>query len=227
MHAVMRYGFPALFSWRTLTANAFAARTLPCPTPAGVKLAMLSILLRRDGAEKGQEHVRWLAPLSVAWQPPPRMAVRASTVHVWKGDTVGQPLTGTVGMREYIHAPGLSGLALLDVPDERTADTEYALERLRTLGNAESLIQPAEPVQWTGDVPAGFVLLGLGAGDGEVAALLDDLGAEASFDRLSVYRSPGPGTVPRLNVDRRRFLIQLPLRTTRRTADGYVLERLD
>jgi len=227
MHAVMRYGFPALFSWRALTANAFAARTLPCPTPAGVKLAVVALLLRRDGGENGQEHVDWLAPLPVAWRPPPRMAVRASTVHIWKGDGPGKLLTGTVGMREYVHAPGLSALALLDVPQKRAADVEYALERLRALGNGESLIQPVEPVQWTEGVPEGFVLLGRGAPDGEVAALLDDLGAGASFDRLSVYRAPGPGRVPRLNVDRRRFLVQLPLRTTRRTADGYVLESLD
>lgn len=227
MNAIMRYGVPALFSWRTLTANAFAARTLPCPTPAGVKLAILGVLLRRDGPEKGQEHTSWLAPLPVAWHPPDRMAVRAATIRVWKGETPGEPLTGSVGMREYLHTSGVSGLALLNVSDNRVQDAMYALERLRSLGNAESLVQPTEPVQAQDDLPPGYVVLEAGSGQGEVSVLLDDLGVDPSFERLSVYRSPGSASVPRINVDRMRFLAQLPLRTTRRTADGYVLERVE
>lgn len=227
MNVVMEYGVPALFSWRTLTANAFAARTLPCPTPAGVKLAMLGVLLRRDGPAWGQEHVAWLAPLAVAWRPPRRMAVRAATVRVWKGETPGEPLTGTVGMREYLHAPDVSGLALIDVSGDRLDDAGYALERLRSLGNAESLIQPVAPVRGVDDLPAGFVVLDVGVEQSNVAVLLDDLGANPSFDRLSVYRAPGSANVPRLNIDRRRFLVQLPLRTTHRTTDGYVLEHVE
>lgn len=223
---VLRYGVPALFSWRTLTANAFAARTLPCPTPAGVKLAMLGVLLRRDGPEGGQVHIDWLAPLAVAWHPPGRMAVRAATVRVWKGETPGEPLTSTVGMREYLHTADVSALALVDVPSDRVDDALYALERLRSLGNTESLIQPLEPARGVEELPAGFVLLTVGVERSDVTVLLDDLGVDPSFDRLSVYRAPGSANAPRLNIDRRRFLVQLPLRTVRRTSDGYILERI-
>lgn len=227
MNVMIQYHVPALFSWRTLTANAFAARTLPCPTPAGVKLAMLGILLRRDGPESGQRHIDWLAPLAVAWRPPRRMAVRAVTVRVWKGEKPDEPLTGSVGMREYLHSADSSGLALIGVPPDLRGDAVYALERIRGLGNAESLIQPVEPAHIANNLPDGFVVLDAGTEGGDVAVLLDDLGVDPSFDRLSVYRSPGSGNVPRLTTDRRRLLVQLPLRTSRHTANGYTLDRVE
>jgi len=197
MNAVMRYSVPSLFSWRTLTANSFAARTLPCPTPAGVKLAMLGILLRRDGHESGQDHLRWLAPLAVAWHPAHRMAVKAATVRIWKqGEKPDDALTSSVGMREYVHSADPFSVALMDVPSDRMGDAAYALEHVRSLGNAESLVQPGEPVNWVETLPPGFVLLQDGLKRGDVAALLDDLGPDASFERLSVYRAPGKDTVP-------------------------------
>ena len=225
MHALVTYSVPSLFSLRMLQANAHAARTLVCPTPAGVNMGLLSTLIRRDGPLRAQEHLDWLAPLGVAWSPPQRLAVTAVTVRIWK-DTAGETLTSSVGMREYAHLPGTCGLALLDVPDERQADLEYALARLRALGNAESLIQPSAPARWADGVPPDFVILtDDDGGRGGYVCVLDDLGSAPSFERLSVYRPVGRGNLPRLGEERRRLLIRLPLRVARRSTDGYVVER--
>jgi hypothetical protein len=226
MHATVTYRLPALFSLRMLQANALTARTLVCPTPAALKMALLAILLRRDGPAAAQEHLDWLAPLGVAWSPPARMAVTAATVRAWKGDKETESLVESVGMREYAHTAQAIGLAILDVPDGRRDDVAYGLSRLRALGNAESLVQPLGPPEWTEELDPSFVPLTTEEGQGDYICLLDDLGSAPSFDRVSVYRATGRANVPRLGEDRRRLLARLPLRVTRRTADSYHIERL-
>jgi hypothetical protein len=229
MHALIEFQAATLFSFRSITANAFAARTLPCPTPAGIKMALLAGLVGRDGAERGQEHLDWLAPLGVAWRPPARLVITAATVRVWKADAADKPLMMQAGMREYVHLGGPFGLALLDVPEARHEDLAWAAARLRALGNAESLVQPLAPPAWRADLPPGYVLLTADAesgGAGEVTVVLDDLGPRPSFARLSVYRPAGRDTLPRLGDDRVRRLVTLPLRAGRWSADGVVLEAL-
>src|SRR4051812_3768866 len=128
MHAVLDVHCPTLFSMRQLGANSMAARTLPCPTPAALKMAVLSALLWRDGEGVADEHLGWLARLGVAWRSPARLGISACTVHVLKDWTPskkkGHPpapgvLEHSVGMREYVSFSEPFGLALLDVPDER------------------------------------------------------------------------------------------------------------
>jgi hypothetical protein len=227
LHALVDFHVVGLFSFRALTSNAFAARTLVCPTPAGVKMAMLAALLRRDGAEAGQTHVDWLAPLGVAWRPPPTIATSQVTVRVYKADAVGKPLTMQVGMREYAHMEHPFGLAILDVPDQRRADVEHALGHLRALGTTDSLVQPLAPPVWCDAVPAGFALLtGEHNRPDELPCVVDDFGPRARFERLSAYRAVGRDATPVLGEDRRRLLLTLPLRVRRRRLDGVVLEAL-
>lgn len=225
MHALLDVHVVSLFSFRTLTSNAFAARTLVCPTPAGVKMAMLSALLVRDGAKEGQRHLDWLAPLGVAWRPPPLVATSQVTVRVYKSDAVGKPLTMQVGMREYAHMTQPFGLAVLDVPDERRADAEHALCRLRALGTADSLVQPLAPPTWSGALPPEYALLTAERSDpGGLPCVLDDLGPSPRFERLSAYRAVGRDSTAMLGEDRRRLLLTLPMRVRRRRPNGMVLE---
>jgi hypothetical protein len=216
---------PTLFSMRQLAANAMAARTLPCPTPAALKLALLSALLWRDGESPADEHLAWLAPLGVGWRPPARLAVSACTVRVLKGEGDDAVLTATVGLREYASFSAPFGLALLDVPDGRRDDLTYALARVPSLGTRDSLVQVLSPPVWVDALPEGFVSLTT-EGDvaGDVTAVLDDLGSTPAFARLSAYREPGRATIPRLGEDRRRLIVTLPLRWRRRTGDGAELE---
>lgn len=234
MHAVMRYHVPSLFSARSLASNAFSARTLLCPTPAMVKMGVLATLLRRDGDTHAQRHLDWLALIKVSWAPPPVMAVSAATVRVWKEETTGGKrktstnlLKLSAGLREYVHMDESFGIAFRDVSPECREDLAYGLTHLRALGNAESMVQPLGPVEWLENIPAGFVGLSEpGDSAGEIAAVLDDLGRDPRFERLSVYRVAGGATIPRLGDDRVRILLRLPLRVRRRLADSYIVERL-
>ncbi len=225
MHALVAYQIVSLFSMRAISHNSLAARTLPCPTPAALKLGILSALLRRDGPEPAQEHLEWLAPLGVAWRPPERLALTSMTTRMYKSATGNEPLTMTAGVREWVHAATPFGIVLLDVPPEREPLAEYGLSALRALGSADSLVQPLHPPEWVQELPEGFVVLtGANAGQGEVAVVVDDLGSSPSFERVSAYREVGPNHLPRLGEDRRRILVTLPLRATRRSTTGSVLE---
>lgn len=240
MYATVEVYLVNLFSLRVATTNAFMARTLPSPTPAALKLALLAKLIERDApgqtpeaiAALAQRHLNWLAPLRVGWTAPPRLAISAATMTILKEDNGKTPLIRSVGMREYAHFEKPFGLALGPVEAERRADVEGALARLRALGVAESLIQPARPPRWHEDEPAGFTWLTENVGEhadsglGGEAYVLDDLGRAPRFERLSLYR-PIEGTyTPRLGEDRRRVIVTLPLRQRRQDLSGRTLERV-
>ncbi len=237
MYAIIDIHVVSLFSFRTLHTNAHSARTLPCPTPAGVKLAILARLLDQPGLQRDpQALLDWLAPLAVWWRPPARLAVSTATVRTYKADGPDRSLTMSRGMREYAHLSDEFGLALGPVPYDQRDLLTAALARIRALGTADSLVQPLGPPRWEDTPPTGFVNLSgtstTGEADAprvtgnEVAAVLDDLGPAPDWTRLNVYRPPARATIPRLGEDRVRRIVTLPLRVARWRQAGYVLERL-
>ncbi|MCC6629134.1 MAG: hypothetical protein IT340_17230 [Chloroflexi bacterium] len=233
MYAITEFHLVSLFSFRMLTTNAFAARTLPCPTPAGIKLALLAQMLEAEGAVRAPEHLDWLAPLRVLWRPPARLTVSTATVRIYKADTAGEPLIGSVGMREYAHMAEPFALAIGSVPDERRDSLTLALAHLRALGTAESLVQPLAPAHWAAAPPDGFVELTSDPASGTApaparghAVVIDDLGPAPSWERLNVYRVPDRRRIPQLGADRVRRIVTLPLRVERWTETGYTLAEL-
>jgi hypothetical protein len=250
MYATIHYHLVNLFSLRAAPTNAFTARTLPCPTPATVKLALLAKLIERDApgqspealATLAQQRLTWLAPLRVGWYAPPLMTISAATMTVLKEDNGKTPLIRSVGMREYAHFNQSFGLTLGPVTDAaRRSDLEDALLRLRALGVAESLVQPLGPPTWSNTAPGvadGCVGLTESASqsgppdesavprDGGEAYVVDDLGRDPRFDRLSLYRPVDADHTPRLGEDRRGVIVTLPLRQRRQSISGRVLERI-
>lgn len=230
MFAVAAFHLVGLFSLRALHANAFSALTLPCPTPAAVKLALLAKLLERDGPERAQETLDWLAPLAVWWRPPATIATTTCTVRIWtyKGDRPGDPLDPSRGMREYAHMADPFGLALGRVPEPHWEDLAFALGHLRALGIAESLVQPLAPATWEEAPPPGYVDLTAEAGDDAtgLAVVLDDLGPAPAWERLNVYRVHERSAVPRIGMERVRRIVTLPYEVRRWSEAGYVLARI-
>lgn len=228
MHALVDVHVPSLFSMRQIMANSLAARTLFCPTPASLKIALLSTLIWRDSDALAEEHLRWLAPLGVAWRAPRRAALSAVTVRALKGERSNPEIKSTVGLREYLSFSEPFGLALIDVPGTRHDDAAYGLTRLTSLGTRDSLVQILRPPVWVTELPKDFTPLTSDVGGpGEVTMLIDDLGPSPAFARISAYREPGRATVQRLGEDRRRLLVTLPYRWRRRTSDGAELETLE
>lgn len=239
MYAVIRFHLVNLFSLRAAPSNAFTARTLPCPTPATLKLALLAKLIERDApgqtpdeiASLAQQHLDWLAPLRMGWAAPPLMAISAATMTVLKEDNGNTPLIRSVGMREYAHFEQPFGMALGPVLDNQLrTDLADALMRLRALGIAESLVQLLSPPEWR-ETPEGFTWLTESTTDdvasvtGE-AYVLDDLGRAPRFERLSPYRPVEANYTPRIGEDRRRVIVTLPLRQKRQNLSGRVLESI-
>lgn len=228
MYAVTAFQAVSLLSFRMLHVNAFSARTLPCPTPATVKLGLLAKLLERDGPAPAPAHLAWLAPLEVWWQPPPAIAVSAANVRIYKADAADKPLTPSKGLREYVHFGGPFHLALGPAPEERVEDLGFALGQLRALGTAESLVQPLAPPTWQVLPPPEAISLTTEQSGRETgfAVVLDDLGSDPDWDRLNVYRTPGRQSIPRIGPDRVRRIVTLPLEVAQWNQSGYVLTRI-
>jgi hypothetical protein len=230
MYAVTEFHIVSLFSFRALHANAFSARTLPCPTPAAVKLTLLAKLLERDGDGGAQEILDWLAPLGVSWRAPRLAAVSSATVRVYKADARDQRLEFSRGMREYVHMAEPFGLAIGPVPADHRADVTFAVGQIRALGNAESLVQPLAPPAWHDAPPEEFISLTdeneVEPEDG-VAVVVDDLGEAPAWSRLNVHRVPDRRLIPQIGADRVRRIIVLPYTVRRWGEAGYVLARSD
>jgi hypothetical protein len=247
MYAITEFYLVNLFSLRAAPTNAFTARTLPCPTPAALKLALLAKLIERDApgldadtiAAQAQARLDWLAPLRVGWLPPQTLTISAVTMTIFKEDNGKTPLIRSVGMREYAHFTESFSIALGPIDDAtQRAELADALTRLRALGVAESLIQPAAPPTWRDEEPGaseGFTWLteeaaaGNTGNDGPTegtAYVLDDLGRTPRFERLSLYRPVEAAYTPRLGEDRRRVIVTLPLRQRREDLSGRTLARI-
>lgn len=247
MYATVHFHLVNLFSLRAAPTNAFTARTLPCPTPAAVKLALLAKLIERDApgqtpeaiATLAQQRLDWLAPLRVGWSAPSLMAISAVTMTILKEDNGKTPLIRSVGMREYAHFDEPFGLTLGPVTDTAVRDDlADALVRLRALGVAESFVQVLGPPAWSDEPPEGFTWLtesasqtappstGATSRESGEAYVLDDLGRAPRFDRLSLYRLIEANYTPRLGEDRRGLIVTLPLRQRRQGISGRVLERI-
>lgn len=227
-YAVTLFQAVSLLSFRMLHVNAFSARTLPCPTPATIKLGLLAKLLERDGPAPAPEHLDWLAPLDVWWLPPPAIAVSAANVRIYKADAADKPLTPSKGLREYVSFGGPFSLALGPAPAARAGDLAFALGQLRALGTAESLVQPLAPPTWQEQPPPDHTPLTTEQSDQTVgfAVVLDDLGDAPSWGRLNVYRAPGRRSIPQIGPDRVRRIVTLPLEVVQWSQNGYVLARI-
>ena len=71
MYATVELQLVNLFSLRAAPTNAFTARTLPCPTPAALKLALLAKLIERDapGRTRRRRSPRLANSIWTGWRP--------------------------------------------------------------------------------------------------------------------------------------------------------------
>lgn len=240
MWTVVHYMPAALFSLKPATATSSGGKTLICPTPFAIKMALLDAALRTQSIATTRPIWAVIRNLHVSVRLPEQIVVVNTFTKIVRpkkngasdddGTGLMTPLGSTIAYREYVSYGGVIGLALQTgeggaLPPEIAglfAQINYFGKR----GGFMQLLAPPEVVdapaiiadpQWvtlTTDQP-GFQLNG-------TLQLLDDCGPKLTFDQVDIYSDK------RISLGKDRVLrhIVLPYRLARSSRGFSLYQRI-
>ncbi|MCX7841127.1 MAG: hypothetical protein N2559_16950 [Anaerolineae bacterium] len=213
MWLITEYHPAALFSLKVGVATSTGAKTLFLPTPFAIRTAFLDAGIRTRGIDAGAEIFDALKSLRLAARPPERIVVTNLFAKVLKpqrrdkkgeeddedADSAGA-MQRSIAFREYAHLDGILALAF-EGEAEALAIVESLASQVNYFGKRGSFFQLAHLPRRVETLPNGFTRLdeGLTFENGKVMygtsaafplgiiQLMDDWGAELTFDKVNVY----------------------------------------
>ena len=227
-----------LFSLKHGEATSTGGKSLLIPTPFAIRMALLDVALRIDGAKQAEQFVETIRSLKIALYPARYAAVSGLFGKVLKPERnkdADRAMTPTIAFREYVHLLDEFGLAF---GGERESLKQIArwLKHITYLGKRGSFVQIKAPPKWeTGtetSPPEGFILLeGSNFQTGNLPVSfplgllqrLDDWSDDITFAKANVYDS---ATI-KLGRDRLRMDVVLPYRMVRAGRGFTLYERIE
>lgn len=239
MWLIAEYRPAAPFSLKIGVATSTGAKTLFLPTPFAIRTAFLDAAIRTRGAKAGAATFEVLKALRLAARPPERIAVTNLFAKVLKPkrsdkkkgeedddeETEGAgAMTRSIAFREYAHLDGTLALAFEGEADALNM-VESLAPQINYFGKRGSFFQLAKLPRRIESLPNDFTRLdaGLTFENGKVMygssaafplgviQLMDDWGAELTFEKVNVYS----GESIRMPKDRVRQSVIFPYRLTR------------
>lgn len=239
MWTIVRYAPVALFSLKPAAATSSGGKTLICPTPFAIKMALLDAAIRVRGLEAG----KWLWPairdLRLQIALPQKVVVINTFTKIVRlkkngpsdddGSGLITPLGSTIAYREYVSYGGEIGLAAqMGTADALPASLTALFAHVSYLGKRGSFIQllaPPEahedaqldPARWNAitQEQASFSV-------GGTLQMLDDCAPQMTFEHADIYSSK------RITLGKERILrhIVLPYRLARSSRGYSLYERI-
>lgn len=202
MWTLAEYQATSLFSLKQSTATSSGGKTLLLPTPYAIKMALLDVLCRTEGAAEGRRNWPALCQAQIALRPVPRLVVNNTFTRILRHSREGKQekeeeekkeksaYTPSIGYREYVQWQGLLGIAIrsADLPFERLSQW---LLGLQMLGKRGSFVQLQAPPQQVEQLPADYILI-----DGRLPEAiplqsllqrLDDCSPSLTFEKADIY----------------------------------------
>jgi hypothetical protein len=240
MWMVARYAPTALFSLKPAAATSSGGKTLICPTPFAIKMALLDGALRTLGQSEGQKFWPAIRDLQLKIALPDRMAVINTFTKIVRpkkngpsdddGTGLTTPLGSTIAYREYVSFGGTISIAAQTSTDDRLIDVLTELfAHITYLGKRGGFLQlltrpiaidDADPHAETGWVTltqdqASFTM-------GGTLQMLDDCGSKMTFEHANIYSGK------RITLGKERVLhhIVLPYQLTRSSRGFTLYERI-
>ncbi|NUQ05475.1 MAG: hypothetical protein HUU31_16420 [Anaerolineae bacterium] len=186
------------FGLRPSNTTASGGKSLICPTPYAIKMALLDRLLRADGEGAGRALFPLIRDLALYIRVPDVVAVNRTFQKVLRPSSKKDELwTRTIAQREFCFHGGVMTFAM---PVSEIAGAEERLSRL--FAEVGYFGRRGSFFQWAGetwrDAPPGerFVEASRGARMGLSPGFLqrmDDMLPEATFDDISVFNSKAKG----------------------------------
>lgn len=209
MWLIADYAPTTFFSLKPAVATSTGGKTLLCPTPFALKMALLDTAIRSRGVAEGERLFPRIRDLQIALRPP-RYAVVNNTFtkilkprrgKVTEDEDLGLSiaLINTIAFREFVQFGGSASEKMelaFSVPDEEGADSflKSLLPQLNYLGRRGGFFQLQSIGQQSWSIETlrenGYTLLTESSRsfhrDG-LLQMLDDCGAKMRFEHANIY----------------------------------------
>jgi hypothetical protein len=239
MWMVARYAPTALFSLKPAAATSSGGKTLICPTPFAVKMALLDAALRTLGQPVGERLWPDIRDLQIKIGLPERVSVINTFTKIVRpkkhgpsddnGTGLMTPFGSTIAYREYVSFGGTVSIAAQISTGDHLPDTLTELfVHITYLGKRGSFLQllmrPAAIDDVDLGAETGWVTLTQDQTSftmGGTLQMLDDCGPKMTFEQADIYSGK------RITLGKERILrhIVLPYRLTRSSRGFSLYER--
>ena len=237
MWIVAHYMPVALFSLKPAAATSSGGKTLLCPTPFAIKMAVLDAALRTLNHEQAVALWPDIRNLQLKIALPKRLSIINTFTKIVRpkkngpsdddGTGLMTPLGSTIAYREYVSYGGIIGLAI-QLPNRDAYPTIIALlSQINYFGKRGGFVQ-LDAIPETIDQPPGepdWVTLTESQTSfsfGGTLQVLDDCGPKMTFDHADIYNDK------RITLGKERILrhIVLPYQLTRSSRGFTLYERI-
>lgn len=235
---MVRYQSTTMFSLKPASATSSGGKTLLCPTPFALKMALLDVAIRTQGLERGAALFKTIRQLRIALKPPEQTVVNNSFTKILRphksgpkdanGTGLMTPMGSTIAFREYVSFYGEMGLAFQGMPAAELTPLLLNVNYLGKRGGFLQLLAPPALKTWTDDElkTHHYTLLTESTTEFLVNGLLqmlDDCGPKMTFEHANIYSGK------RINLGKERILhhVVLPYRLVRSSKSYSYYERMD
>ena len=232
------------FSLKPASATSTGGKSLVCPTPFAIKMALLDAAIRIRGPAEGRLLFPRIRQLRIALKPPRYAVVNNTFIKILKppknkpnvdpdlGLTI--PLINTIAFREQVTFQGDMELAFQGMPINELTPVMFNINYLGKRGSFVQLQNIPEMQNWSDEELKrnGYTLLTESTTAFSINGLLqmlDDCGEDMTFEQVNIY-SEGKGTTIKRGTgrkDRQLHHIVLPYRLVRSSKSYSYYERID
>lgn len=205
----------ATFELRPSNTTKTGGKTLICPTPYAVRMALLDRMIRSGGLDYGRERFPIIRDMGLAMQPPYVIAVNRTFQKILRPPFSEQGWTSTIAMREFCVPAGMLRIAF-DVPAAFAPELASAAAAVNYFGQRGSFFQLVEVVEAPA-IPADFVDITRPTAALQLGYLqrMDDMQPDATFEDVNTFN-------PRSKGGRRSYNVVFPYRLDHSAANHSV-----
>ncbi|MGC8798769.1 MAG: hypothetical protein ACP5UR_00850 [Chloroflexus sp.] len=237
MWLIAYYRPTALFSLKLAAATSSGGRTLICPTPFALRMALLDAAIRTLGATEAQRLWPLLRGLRLKVLLPDRLTVINTFTKIlrlkkdWRSDNTGNgpPFNNTIAYREYVSFGGDIGISVQTEAGDSLPDEVAALfAQITYLGKRGGFLQLLDRPKYIDQEPdeaEGWTLISADQTQFKIDGtlqMLDDCSSKLTFEQANIYS--GKRIV--LGKDRILRHVVLPYRLARSSRSFSLYERI-
>lgn len=188
------------FELRPSNTTKTGGKTLLCPTPYAVKMALLDRLIRYNGVDYGREQFPQVRDLHIYVQPPRVQAVNRTFQKILRPGR-GKAWIETIAMREFCVQHGILSLALATDHEDFIETLLQTAASINYFGQRGSFYQLVDCAV-TDELPPDYTDLTRAPATPQMGFLqrMDDMQPDATFDDISTFNPRSTGARQHTNV---------------------------
>jgi len=190
----------ATFELRPSNTTKTGGKTLLCPTPYAVRMALLDRMIRNNGVDYGEVRFPLIRDMKIAIQPPMVVVINRTFQKILRPPFKDGQWTSTIAMREFCIQTGALRIAF-EVEASFISELTSALSAVNYFGQRGSFFQLVNLVE-VDEIPADFVDVTQPTQTLQFGFLqrMDDMQPEAEFDDVNVFNPKSKGGRRSYNV---------------------------